>query len=384
MDKDRPPRQALSRDEAQAILTIDLAALTANWRRLARQVAPARCAAVVKADAYGIGIEAAVPALAAAGCTVFFVAHPGEGRRVRACLAGRPDCEVYVLNGLLPGCDLRATYRAHKLQPVLGSLAEVDLWMRSAPADAPAPALHVDTGMNRLGLDSEEAFLLAARLAAGEAGFTPAMLISHFAASETTDDPLNARQIALFERLRAAFPGVPASFANSSAIFLPQRPYFDLVRPGYALYGGNPTPGAVNPMRPVVRLAAPIIQLREIPAGATVGYNGQWTARRPSRLAVIGLGYADGLPRNAMATDARVGGEAVVCGRRCRFAGRISMDLTIIDVTEVPAEKLAPGVTAELLGSEITIDDLARRSGTIGYEILTNLGRRYHRIHVGG
>ena len=198
------------------------------------------------------------------------------------------------------------------------------------------------------------------------------------------DDPLNGRQIALFDRLRRAFPGVAASFANSSAIFLPQRPYFDLVRPGYALYGGNPTPGAINPMRPVLKLEAPIIQLREIAAGATVGYNGQWTATRPTRLAVIGLGYADGLPRNAMATDARPGGEAMVCGRRCRFAGRISMDLTIIDVTDVPAERLAPGVMVELLGHDITIDDLAARAGTIGYEILTNLGRRYHRIHIGG
>jgi alanine racemase len=198
------------------------------------------------------------------------------------------------------------------------------------------------------------------------------------------EDPINARQIAEFDRLRAAFPGVPASFANSSAIFLPQRPYFDLARPGYALYGGNPTPGAKNPMRPVVKLEAPIIQLREIQAGAPVGYNGQWTAARPTRLAVIGLGYADGIPRNTMATDRRPGGEAMVGGRRCRFAGRISMDLTIIDVTDVPAGELAPGIMAELLGQDITIDDLASRAGTIGYEILTNLGRRYHRIHIGG
>lgn len=381
---DRQLSDKVSRNEAQAILTIDLGALVANWRLIAARVAPARCAAVVKADAYGIGIEAAVPALAAAGCTVFFVAHPSEGRRVRACLASRPNIEIYVLNGLLPGPDYLATYLAYDLRPVLGSLAEFDLWMQSAPPGAPQPAIHVDTGMNRLGLAPSEALALAARMATGEAACKAALLISHFAASEAIDDPLNGRQIALFDKLRPAFPGVAASFANSSAIFLPQRPYFDLVRPGYALYGGNPTPGAVNPMRPVLKLAAPIIQLRDIPAGATVGYNGQWTALRPTRLAVIGLGYADGLPRNAMATNARPGGEAMVCGRRCRFAGRISMDLTIIDVTDVPAKDLAPGVMAELLSPEITIDDLAARAGTIGYEILTNLGRRYHRIYIGG
>ncbi len=208
--------------------------------------------------------------------------------------------------------------------------------------------------------------------------------MSHFVASEAGDDPLNERQIALFKTLRGGFPGLAASFANSSAIFLPQRPYFDVVRPGYALYGGNPTPNARNPMRPVVGLSAPIIQLRDIPAGATVGYNGQWTAKRPTRLAVIGLGYADGIPRSAMATDARPGGEAVISGRRCPFAGRISMDLTTIDVTNVPAGSLSPGDIVELLCDDITIDDLARRTGTIGYEILTNLGRRYHRIHIGG
>ena len=384
MENDRLSRRAISRNEAQATLTIDLGALAANWRLIAQRVAPARCAAVVKADAYGIGIEAAAPALAAAGCSTFFVAHPGEGRRVRACLAGQPQIDIYVLNGLLAGRDYLESYLVNDLHPVLGSRADVDLWIRSAPAGAPSPAVHVDTGMNRLGLSLEEALALAATLSAGKAGFNAALLMSHFIASETANDPYNARQIALFEKLRPAFPDLFASFANSSAIFLPQRPYFDMVRPGYALYGGNPTPGADNPMRPVVTLSAPILQLRDIEAGTKVGYNGQWTAKRPTRLAVIGLGYADGIPRNAMATDARPGGEAMVFGRRCGFAGRISMDLTILDVTDVPAEALSPGVRVELLGQDITIDDLAERAGTIGYEILTNLGRRYHRIYRNG
>lgn len=383
MAPDRQPWDKVSRTEAQAFLSIDLDALAANWRLIAARVAPARCAAVVKADAYGIGIEAVVPALAVAGCTIFFVAHPGEGRRVRACLAGRPDCDIYVLNGLLPGRDYLETYLTHTLRPVLGSSADLDAWMQTAPPGAPLPAIHVDTGMNRLGLAPEAALALAAR-AAGGAGFPATLLISHFAASEVTDDPLNDRQIALFNRILPAFPGVAASFANSSAIFLPQRPYFDVVRPGYALYGGNPTPGAINPMRPVLKLAAPILQTRDIAAGAGVGYNGQWTAARPTRLAVIGVGYADGLPRNAMATNLHPGGEAMVCGRRCRFAGRISMDLTIIDVTDVPVEQVVPGTMVELLGADITIDDLAARAGTIGYEILTNLGRRYHRVYRGG
>jgi alanine racemase len=381
MGEDERPRRLISRNETQAILTVDLGALVANWRLLAKRVAPARCAAVVKADAYGIGIEAAVPALAAAGCTVFFVAHPSEGHRARACLDGRPNIEIYVLNGLLPDRDYLATYFALDLRPVLGSPAELSLWAKSAPPDAPSPAIHVDTGMNRLGVSPQDALAFAAQFPPGKSPFKVGLLMSHFIASEAADDPRNVRQIELFEQIRSAFPGIAASFANSSAIFLPQRPHFDLVRPGYALYGGNPTPEANNPMLPVVKLAAPILQLREIAVGATVGYNGQWTAKRPTRLAVIGLGYADGLPRNAMATDTSPGGEAMVCGRRCRFAGRVSMDLTTIDVTDVPVEELGPNGAIELLGNEITVDDLAARSHTIGYEILTNLGRRYHRIY---
>jgi alanine racemase len=208
--------------------------------------------------------------------------------------------------------------------------------------------------------------------------------MSHLISSEATSAPTNALQIAAFEKLRMRFPGIPASLANSSGIFLPQKPFFDLVRPGYALYGGNPTPGKSNPMRPVVRLQAPIIQLREIEAGETVGYNGQWTAKRRSRLATIGVGYGDGLPRSLTGTDAKPGGEVMVGSHRCPFAGRVSMDLSVIDVTDVPEEALARGFMVELIGGSVTVDDVGARAGTIGYEILTGLGRRYFRRYVGG
>ena len=358
-----------TRDLAQATLTIDLGALAANWQMLAARVAPAECGAVVKADAYGIGIEAAVPALLKAGCKTFFVAHASEGVRVRACA---PQATIYVLNGLLD--ESIATLIEQNLRPVLGSMENVAVW-QNVPGMR-ACALHVDTGMNRLGLAPQDVASAMAKDIAVD------LLMTHFVSSEEDQDPINDIQIARFAAIRNAAPHARTSLANSSALFLPQKPYGDLVRPGYALYGGNPTPGLANPMRAVVHLEVPILQVRNIEGGDKVGYNAQWTAKRRTRLATIGIGYADGLPRAAMSTDIRPGGEAIVAGIRCPFAGRVSMDLTVIDVTDVP-EAALKGASAQLLCEEITVDDLGLRSATIGYEILTRLGARYHRRYVG-
>ena len=371
--------QALSRASTQAVLTIDLGALVANWRKLAGLVAPAACAAVVKADAYGVGLEPAIRALARAGCSTFFVAQASEGARARAALGDASPHRIYVLNGLLPGDDVLAAHAAHRLTPVLCDVGQARAWAAFSRANGGplSAALQIDTGMNRLGVG-------LARLddALAVEGLAIDLVMSHMVSSEDVGDAHNARQIAAFKSARDRFPGVAASLANSSAIFLPARPAFDLARPGYALYGGNPTPGQPNPMRAVVRLEAPILQLRDIGVGETVGYNGQWTARRPTRLATIGVGYADGLPRALMATDARPGGDAIVGGVRCPFAGRVSMDLTVIDVTDASAG-LRPGDMVELMGEAITVDDIGARAGTIGYEVLTSLGRRYFRRYVG-
>ena len=360
--------------EAQGELFIDLAALIDNWRSLAARIAPAACAAVVKADAYGVGAEPASKALFQAGCRVFFVAQPSEGAKVRAVVGA--DAAIYVLNGLIEGAGRLDPYAIHDLRPVLGSMNDVRIWSASGLAGRIAAALHVDTGMNRLGLAPAQALTLAGQ----EAALGLDLVMSHFVSSEAPGDPLNGLQIARFDSVRAAFAGLRASMANSAGLFLPQRPFHDLARPGYALYGGNPTPGAPNPMRAVVTLRAPVIQTRDIGIGESVGYNGQWHATRPTRLATIGIGYADGLPRALMGTDAHAGGEAMVAGIRCPFVGRVSMDLTVIDVTDVPAPVQA-GDMVELLGTTITVDDMAARAGTIGYEILTNLGRRYGRSY---
>ncbi len=358
-----------------AILTIDLGALAANWRTLRDRAGSTECAAVVKADAYGIGTEPAVRALSAAGCRTFFVAHLGEARRVRA---EDPAAVVYVLNGLLPG--MAPLFVEEGVRPVLGSFEELDEWA-AAGAGRPA-AIHVDTGMNRLGFPPDAAESLAAdpRLAA----VRPTLLMSHFTSAEVRSSSANRRQVEAFAAVRAALPGIPASLANSSGIFLDPVPAFALVRPGYALYGGNPTPGEPNPMRPVVRLDATIVQTREVPAGATVGYNETWTAAGPRRLATLSIGYADGFPRAAGGTDraraeALATGAALVAGRLCPFAGGVSMDLVVIDVTGVSEREACRGATATLIGDALDLDTVGRHAGTIGYEILTRLGRRFAR-----
>jgi alanine racemase len=365
--------------EAGGILTIDLAAIVANWRELASRAAPAQCGAVIKADAYGCGIEPVAAALAGAGCSTFFVAHLTEARRARRAA---PDAAIYVLNGLPAGTA--PAYAEANLRPIIGSLDELADWhaFRAASGWQGGAALHVDTGMNRLGLHPQEAILLAERTGGRPGGID--LLISHFACSEEPAHPLNAKQMGIFREIRNLFPGLPASLSNSSGVFLGPDAQYDLVRPGVALYGANPTPGHVNPMRPALRLEGRILQVREVGPGETVGYSATWTAKRATRLAVVSIGYADGFLRAASSTDTRAGADALVAGVRCPIAGRVSMDLMALDVTAVPREAVRRGALVTLLGDDITVDDLAANAGTIPYEVLTSLGRRYRRVYRGG
>jgi alanine racemase len=368
-----------SETEAGGLLTIDLAALQANWRLLGYTALPVDCAAVVKADAYGCGIEPVTTALAKIGCHTFFVADLTEARLVRAAA---PDAAIYVLDGALPGSG--PAFAEIHARPVIGSLVELAEWDRFVAGANwhGGAAIHVDTGMNRLGMSAEEVVALAPRLQKENHGFT--LLMSHLACAETPEHPLNERQIRLFREIRVQFRGLLASLANSSGIFLGDAAHCDLVRPGAALYGINPTPGKPNPMRPVVGLQGRIVQVRNIAKGDSVGYGGAWTAKRPSRIAVIAVGYADGYPRAASAANSASGGQAIVAGTRCPLAGRISMDLMAIDVTDLPEGDVRRGEFATLIGGDIGVDDVAAFSGTIGYEVLTRLGHRYHRVYRSG
>lgn len=355
----------------RARLLVDLAAIVANWQQLARCGRPAETAAVVKADAYGLGMAQVAPALARAGCRTFFVARLEEGIGLRARL---PEARIFVLDGVGPG--EAETFRAERLVPVLNHVGQIDRWREEArragePLEA---ALHVDTGMTRLGLLPEDALALAA---ADLEGIRLVLLMSHMACADEPEHPLNQQQLQLFRALRARFAEVPASLAASSSIFLGSDFHFDLLRPGVALYGVNPTPHAPNPMRPVVELRAPVLQLYELREPRSVGYGATRRLQPGTRVATVAAGYADGILR-AASNQAT----ARFDGYELPLIGRVSMDLICVDVSAVPAGRLSEGSELALISGPDGVDRLAAAAGTIGYELLTRLGSRLERVYL--
>jgi alanine racemase len=361
---------------ASGVLTVDLDALVANWRKLEKTAVPAECSAVIKANAYGCGIAPVAQALAKAGCKTFFVATVDEAATARAAV---PTAALYVLNGFTQNTgDAYARIDARPVIGDLNELAEWDVFCRRT-GWAGGAAIHIDTGMQRLGLTIAEAQGLIPRINAGDHGIS--LVMSHLACAESLNHPMNARQLAAFREIASAFSGVPAALSNSSGIFLGSPFQFDMVRPGAALYGVNPTPEADNPMLPVVDLKARIVQIRDVERGESVGYGGNWTARRPTRLAIVSAGYADGYFRAGSSNDGTRGAEVIAAGKRCPVAGRVSMDLIAVDVTDLEKHAVRRGHMVTLIGEGITVDELAHHFGTIGYEVLTSLGARYTRVY---
>jgi len=356
-------------DTAGAMLRIDLDALAENYRIIQRQVAPATVAGVVKADGYGLGAGIVAEALMDAGCRHFFVAHLSEAVALKPMLG--QEISLFILNGLQPGAERDCT--AIGAIPVLNSLDQLGRWAMVAQElgqNLPA-ALQVDSGMSRLGLPPEEVAILAAEPERLK-GIDLRLLMSHLACADDPDAAFNATQRANFEALSQHFPNVPRSLHNSGGSFLKGQ-HFDIVRAGIALYGGAPQ-GELHPMQPVVSLEARIIQLRNVPAGTAVGYGLTHRCERPTQIATIAVGYADGWPRHLSNS-----GSAFIAGHRVPIVGRVSMDSITLDVTDVPDLFLYPGAPVELLGSHQTVDQVAADAGTISYEILTKLGHRYHR-----
>lgn len=362
---------------AGAVLTVDLDAVVANWRTLKAQAAAATdCAAVLKADGYGLGAPAVARALVRAGCRVFFVAHLDEALALKPHLP--PAARLFVLHGCPPGAEADAA--AADVVPVLNSLPQIAAWAALAAARGqrlPA-ALQVDSGMSRGGLAPAEVAALEADPAL-LSGIAVRLVMSHLACADEPASPMNGEQLAAFRSLRARLPvTAPASFANSSGVFLGPDWHFDLLRPGAALYGVNPTPERVNPMRPVVRLQGKVMQVRDVAEGAAVGYGRTHVTTGPTRVATVSIGYADGFLRC-------LGGRAVAFAGQTPLPliGRVSMDMVTLDATALPAEALAPGALVDFIDHRRTVDVLAEEAGTIGYEILTSLGPRYHRAYVG-
>jgi alanine racemase len=366
-------------DLAGAVLTIDLVALKANWRLLSAMAGSAECGAAVKGNAYGLGIAPVARALSEAGCRSFFVARPKEGEELRAIL---PEAAIYVLDGLFAG--QAEFYAKLNLMPALISIAEAREWSafgRAYGRKLPC-AIHVDTGINRLGFSlAEYGALIEDRFTLE--GLNVTLLMSHLACADEPAHALNRRQAEAFAAVREGLPGVPASLANSSGIFLGQNFIHDLVRPGIALYGGNPTPAAANPMQAVARLEGTVMQVRHVKPGETVGYGATWVAERPTRIAVLGAGYKDGVPRALSSREVNGPAQVLIGGRRCPIIGRISMDMMAVDITDLMPHSVARGTRAEILGAAIQIDEAAAWAGTISYELLTRLGSRYARLYTG-
>lgn len=363
--------------EANGVLKINLTNLAANYERLTK-LTEAECAAVVRADAYGCGIGPIAGALAKSGCGTFFVSNLPEARSVRAVA---PRATIYVLNGFYSGSG--PAFAEINARPVINStiaLAEWDVFV-SAQAWDGGCALNVDTGDSGLGLSFEEAAAFAPRVQSPNHGV--ALLLSRFNHAAAPDDPRNEQQLENFRELRRLYRGIPASFADSSGILLARQAHFDLVRAGGALYGINPTPGARNPMLPVVELTARIVQVREAAApsasvGKSGGKNGSGAKRR-MRLAHVSLGHADGYPRLAISSAKPL--QVMISGQRCAVAGAPSIDLLPIDVTDLDRSVARFGAMVTLIGDGIGIDDLATASGSTGREILSRLGNRFHRIY---
>lgn len=363
-------------------LTVDLAALVANWRDLAARSRPARASAVVKADGYGLGLAPVVEALYDAGCRDFFTATVAEAVSARD---QAPDARIYFLNGLYPGIE--ALLREHDLVPVLSSNEQVAHWSAECSEHGEHPcAIQVDTGMNRLGLSIEDALALAED-ATRPANLAPVLILSHLACADTPDHPINRRQAESFQRIAAAFEGIESSLANSAGIYLGGEFLCDLTRPGIAIYGGECTEAAGSPLRPVARAEARIMQIREAKAGETVSYGRAETLDRPTRIAVCAVGYADGYPRShsgagvpLRATDCPPP-HGFIAGQRVRVLGRVTMDLTMFDITDLPQAAVRVGDFVELFGPNMPLEEVARASGTIGYEILTAIGGRYVRFY---
>ncbi|OBZ96131.1 alanine racemase [Pararhizobium polonicum] len=378
-----PPFASPAFEAASNRLTIDLGALADNWRRMDKLSGKARAAAVLKANAYGIGVKPAAETLYAAGARDFFVADAEEGAALRPLV---PDGRIYILAGMWPGNE--PLFFDNGLVPIINSEEQLAFFMSALSERGDHPCvLHVDTGMNRLGLGADEALALAGD-PARPASFSPILVMSHLACADDPTHPLNRRQLESFRTVTAAFDGIESSLANSAGVHLGPDFHFDLTRPGIATYGGEAVNGMVNPMKPVVTAEARILQIRRVRTGETASYGASAQFARDSRVAIVAIGYADGYHRSVSGGGVTLrqatpsGAFGFLHGQKIPHLGRVTMDLSLFDVTDLPENAARPGDYIELFGNTIAIDDVARAGGTIGYEMLTSLGARYERAYI--
>jgi alanine racemase len=378
-----PPRAGdldLARVPASAtgVIIVDLGQIRANWRALAQRVAPAECAAVVKADAYGLGAAQVIPALVKEGCRTFFVATIGEAARARILA---PKAAIYILDGLLPGTG--PEFLAIGAIPVLASFEEVKEWeaLALARGERLPTALHVDSGLNRLGMTGVDMNAIDTEERARHLDVR--LIVSHLACADNPGHDMNAWQRDNFDAMRRYMPNVPASLVASDGLMLGVDYHYDLVRPGYALYGGQAFQGGPAPVAPVLAVKARVLQVRVVQPSDTVGYSATWRPKDPSRIAIVAAGYDDGVARALSRGTGEDGAHVMFEGKLAPIVGRVSMDLITVDVTKLE-QPPARGDFVDLIGPGLPIETIGAAAGTIGYEVLTRLGRRFHRLYRGG
>ncbi len=364
---------------ATGVVIVDLDQVCANWKALSGHVAPAACAAVVKADAYGLGADKVIPALNAAGAGDLFVATLQEAHQARKLA---PGASVFILDGIVP--DSAADVLASGAIPVLSSLAEVEEWGALAPSRTePVPcAFHVDTGLNRLGLPAHEIRVLANNVHLMDR-LDVKMVMTHLACADESENAKNEQQLAVFNGLQPLLPTVALSIAASDGLMLGPAFHGDMVRPGYAIYGGQAHDDRSTPVKPVVEVYARVLQIRDVVPGQTVGYSATYSPDRLTRVAIVAAGYADGYLRHLSAGDGEIRGHVAFAGKLCPIVGRVSMDLITVDITDLENVEVKRGDWAQIIGPDITIEDVGKASGTIGYEVLTRLSPRFNRVYLG-
>lgn len=354
-------------------LTINLSALKENFRAMQAKSPSAITSAVVKANAYGLGIAQVVPALLSVGCEVFFVATLAEAL---TCRTHAPDAHIYCFNGYNSKDD--EAYRSYRVRPCLSSLAQIADWQKACAKNGnAAAAVHIDTGFNRLGLDGRDLMSLHETPALFD-GWQLSLIMSHLACADIAEHPMNAAQLERFRDALLFLPKAPASLANSGGVWLGPDYHFDLTRCGISLYGGAPQTSDTA-LTTVVTAHAHILQCRDITAGESIGYGAQFVAERDMRIAIISVGYADGFLR-AAGRSAPPFTHVYLHDFPAPIIGRVSMDMLAIDISELP--HITCGNEVEFIGANAKIDDLAKGAGTIAYELLTRLGNRYKRVYV--
>jgi len=359
---------------SNSFLEVNIDLIVNNYRLIKNKVGDTECAAVLKADAYGMGASIIAKALDKAGCSIYFVATIDEGLELRACF-GKNKNKIVVLSGLLEGTG--DVFYKNKLTPVLNDLEQIQRWgiynrekKRSAPS-----IIHIDTGMNRLGLTIDEFQHIVERPNELH-GLQVEWVMSHLACGDQPGDAMNPKQLSLFSNAKETLPKVKASLSNSGGVFLGQSYHLDMVRPGIALYGSVSRSIPVNPLNQVIKLYSRILQIRTLSSGATVGYGASYRVSEKIRVATVGLGYADGYLRSLSNCS-----YVFFNNIRLPVIGRISMDYITVDITKIAAEKIKTGDFIEVIGDKFTLDDLATVANTVPHEILTRLGTRHHRIY---